>query len=181
MERIVRIFYGGTVSTNGEFDKMREEVLKFGNPPCFDEIVARVRAVLNVDADGSYVTVRGRLDAGRGGRAHYVVMELASENDWKLYKECLNGSQVCCAELVVDVGVGGSSMPSVQDVPGNSSQEVEPVEHLTQEIPCIVAEGAGTAILADGTVAELTRASVKEVHAGGSNKFDMAVVCNDWR
>ena len=92
MERIVRVFYGGTVSTTGEIDKMREEVLKVGNAPCFDEIVARVRAVLNVDEDGSYVTVRGRLDAGRGGRAHYVIMELASENDWKLYKECLNGS-----------------------------------------------------------------------------------------
>ena len=81
MERIVRVFYGGTVSTTGEIDKMREEVLKFGSVPCFDEIVARVREVLKVNAEGSNVTVRGRLDAGRGGKAHYIVMEVASEND----------------------------------------------------------------------------------------------------
>ena len=57
---------------------------------------------------------------------------------------------------------------------------MKPIEHLTQETPCIVAEVAGASELTDVTVPEVTCASVQEVHAGGSNNFDQVVVCNDF-
>ena len=114
------MFCDGTVNANGEFDKMRGHVLKFGSPPCFNEIVARVRSIMNLDVDESDVTVCGMFDASRGGKSHYVVMELASEDDWKLYKNC-DDSQVCCAEVVVDVGICGSSMILIQEVRGRLS------------------------------------------------------------
>jgi hypothetical protein len=38
--------------------------------------------------------LHGRFDAWGGGRAHYAVMDLATDNNWKLHKDCLKEAQV---------------------------------------------------------------------------------------
>ncbi|TVU50569.1 hypothetical protein EJB05_01946, partial [Eragrostis curvula] len=101
MDRVVRIFHSGSVNDNGEFVNMKEDVCTFGKSPNFSEVVARAKSIVGV---GSELTLRGRFDAGGGGRAHYVLLNLKSDEDWTLYRECLKEAQVRCAEVVVRCG-----------------------------------------------------------------------------
>jgi hypothetical protein len=49
MDRIILLHFGGSVSEQFELVAMRPHVLTFGKPPSFNELVARVRAVINVE------------------------------------------------------------------------------------------------------------------------------------
>ena len=70
--------------------------------PSFDDIMCRVNSLFKVGNERIELRLRGRFDAGKG-RSHYVVMPIGCENDWLFYKELVRGSQVGCAEIVVDV------------------------------------------------------------------------------
>ena len=125
MDRLVCLFSGGTVNENGEFARMRQQVVRFDMAPSFDDIIGRVNSLFKVENVRMELRLRGRFDAGKG-RCHYVLMPIGCENDWLFYKELVSGSQVGCAEVVVDVDT--CSM----DVPSQGGDEY-PIEHLTQE------------------------------------------------
>ena len=100
MDRVVRVFSGGTVSGVGEFDGMKEDVVVFANPPSLESLLGRSRELLNINPAEDVITLEARFDAG-GARSHYVMMKISTEFEWTAYKECVAGSQVRCAEVVV--------------------------------------------------------------------------------
>jgi hypothetical protein len=57
---------------------MRRQVLMFPNRPSFNDLVARVRAVMNVGCD---MRLHGRYDMG-GNRSIYVMLPLGYEDEW---------------------------------------------------------------------------------------------------
>jgi hypothetical protein len=48
---VILLHFGGSVSEQFELVGMRPHVLTFKKPPSFNELVARVRAVMNVRCD----------------------------------------------------------------------------------------------------------------------------------
>jgi hypothetical protein len=56
---------------------MRLHVVTFENPPSFNELVARVRAVMNTECD---MRLHGRYDMG-GNKLIYMMLPLGSENE----------------------------------------------------------------------------------------------------
>ncbi|TVU39713.1 hypothetical protein EJB05_13149, partial [Eragrostis curvula] len=127
MDRVVRIFYGGTVNKDGEMVDMRDEVVPFVKAPMFSEIETKAASFVGVRGG---LRFRGRFDAGGGGRAHYVLLELGTEDMWLLYKECLKDAQVKIAEVIVDV-VGRDGCAAI--IPETVMLEDEPADVLTQE------------------------------------------------
>jgi len=49
MDRLVRLFSGGTVNENGEFARMRQQVIRFDMVPSFDDIIGRVNSLFKVE------------------------------------------------------------------------------------------------------------------------------------
>ena len=145
MDRIVCFFRDGTVDKNGDFHDMNEEVATFTRPPLFSELTAKARSYV---VAGCRMRLRGRFDAGGGGRAHYVVMNLSTDEDWSLYKQCLASAQVQCAEVIVD-GLGAVGVENeapdlsgrcggelgVEDVGNDVVNEDVVVEPFTQGAP----------------------------------------------
>ena len=115
----MRLFHGGKVKGNGEFESMQEHVEFFSGRPTFDALVSKCR-----DKFGWPLRLRGRFDCGKE-RAHYVLMSLSCEDEWKNYVEVVKSSSVRCLEVVVDKGCS----PIVVVVDDNV--DVEPVENLT--------------------------------------------------
>jgi hypothetical protein len=66
-----------SVSEQFELVGMRSHVLIFEKPLSFNELVARVRAVMNVGCD---LRLHGRYDIG-GNRPIYVMLPLGSEDE----------------------------------------------------------------------------------------------------
>jgi hypothetical protein len=75
---------------------MRLHVLTFENLPSFNELVARVRAVMNTGCD---LRLHGRYDMG-GNRPIYMMLPLGSEDEWQLYKSCASQSGLKGVEVV---------------------------------------------------------------------------------
>ena len=173
MDRVVRLFYGGTVNENGEMQKMAQQVCSFSVSPLLSDIVGKARKSFGV---GGGMMLRGRFDAGGGGRAHYVLLDLNSEEDWKLYKECLKDAQVKIAEVIVD------SEPSPVDVRAPDAGVAptlvdEPIEVLTQVEPIEVL----TQVEAVDVLTQLNRAlQIEALHGGESACYDLARVRNDF-
>ncbi|KAF8686823.1 hypothetical protein HU200_043323 [Digitaria exilis] len=125
MDRLIRFFSGGIVKENGEFARMRQQISRFHRPPSFDNLVVQVNELFKVEREQWDICLRGRFDAGEK-RAHYVLILIATEDDWMFYKDVVKGSQVNVAEIVVDFctrGIGGHEV----------IQDDDPTEHLTQE------------------------------------------------
>jgi hypothetical protein len=59
MDRVILLHFGGSVSEQFELVGMRPHVLMFENPSSFNELVARVRTVMNVGCD---LCLQGRYD-----------------------------------------------------------------------------------------------------------------------
>ncbi|OEL24522.1 hypothetical protein BAE44_0014459 [Dichanthelium oligosanthes] len=93
MDRLVRLFSGGIVNDNGEFEMMRQELARFDSPPSFDDIIGRVGTSFKVENEHCELRLRGRFDAG-DKRAQYMLMAISCEDDWIFYKECVKGSQL---------------------------------------------------------------------------------------
>jgi hypothetical protein len=108
----VRFFHGGIVKSNGEFESMHSEPKFFSSPPSFHDLVSHFR-----DKFGWPLCFNGRFDCGKE-RAHYVLMPLSYEDEWKDYVDIVKSSSVRCLEVVVQKG----SSPLV--VPVNGSVDV---------------------------------------------------------
>jgi hypothetical protein len=77
MDRIIIFHFGELVSEQFELVGMRPHMLTFAQPHSFNELVARVRAVLNVGCD---LRLHGRYAMG-GNRPIYVMLPLGSKDE----------------------------------------------------------------------------------------------------
>jgi hypothetical protein len=77
MNRIILFHFGGLVTEQFELVDMRRQILTFQNRPSFNDLVARVRAVMNVGCD---LCLHGRYDMS-GNIPIYVVLPLWSEDE----------------------------------------------------------------------------------------------------
>ena len=75
----MRLFHGGKVKGNRVFKSMNEQLEFFSTPPSFDALLSQCCEEL-----GWPPSLRGRFDCGKE-RAHYVLMALSCEEDWKNY------------------------------------------------------------------------------------------------
>ena len=100
---------------------MQEYVQVFSTPPTFDGLVSQCQ-----DKFGWPLRLRGRFDCGKE-QAHYVLMSLSYEDEWKNYVEVVKNSNVRCLEVAVEKGCS----PIVVAVDDNV--DVEHIENLTQD------------------------------------------------
>jgi hypothetical protein len=101
MDRVILLHFGGSVTEQFELVGIRHQVLTFPNRPSFNDLVARVRAVMNVGCD---VCLHRRYDMG-GNRPIYVMLPLGSEEEWQLYKSCARQSRLKGAEVVAEIAL----------------------------------------------------------------------------
>jgi hypothetical protein len=78
MDRVILLQFGGSVNEQFELVGMRPHVLTFENPSSFNELVARVRAVMNTGCD---LHLHGRYDMGGGNRPIYMMLPLGFEDE----------------------------------------------------------------------------------------------------
>src|SRR5688572_27156555 len=100
MDHLVRFFYGGIVKQNGELENMNESVEFFEGPPSFTDLVDRVIRKYGCRVDE--MSLRGCFDCGKA-RAHYVLMNLASDSNWKHYKDVVHEANVACLEVIIEI------------------------------------------------------------------------------
>jgi hypothetical protein len=79
MDHVILLYFGGLVTEQFELVDIRRQVLMFLNRPSFNDLVARVRVVMNVRCD---VRLHGRYGMG-GNRPIYVMLPLGSEDEWR--------------------------------------------------------------------------------------------------
>jgi hypothetical protein len=77
MDRVILLQFGGSVNEQFELVGMRLHVLTFENPPSFNELVARIRAVRNTGCD---LRLHSRYNMG-GNRPIYMMLPLGSEDE----------------------------------------------------------------------------------------------------
>uniref|UniRef100_K4A117 SWIM-type domain-containing protein n=1 Tax=Setaria italica TaxID=4555 RepID=K4A117_SETIT len=113
---------------------MNESIEIFDGPPSFSDLVDRVMTKYGCRVDE--ISLRGRFDCGKA-RAHYVLMKLASDANWKHYKDVVHEANVACLEVIVEI----VRMPSpnvvmreeVTVVNHNGTQESEMLHHVLGE------------------------------------------------
>jgi hypothetical protein len=76
-------------------------VLTFEKPSTFNDLVDRVRTIMNVRCD---VWLHRRYDIG-GNRPIYVMVPLGSKDEWQLYKTCANQSGLKGVEVVAEIAM----------------------------------------------------------------------------
>jgi hypothetical protein len=99
MYRVIILHFGGSITGQFELIGMRRQVLTFQNRPSFNDLVAKVKTVMNVGCD---VRLNGRYNMG-GNRPIYVMLLLRSEDEWLLYKSCANESGLNGADVVSEI------------------------------------------------------------------------------
>jgi hypothetical protein len=123
MYRVILLHFGGSITEQFELVDMR---------PSFNDLVARVRAVMNVGCD---VRLHGRYDMG-DNRPIYVMLPLGSEDEWQLYKSCARQSGLKGVEVVAEIASLPGGEITVQET-GVTTEEivVDPiaVEQASQE------------------------------------------------
>jgi hypothetical protein len=77
MECVIFFHFGGSVCKQFELVGMRPHVLTFEKPSSFNDLVARVRTIMNIGCD---MWLHGRYDMG-GNRPIYVTLPLWSEDE----------------------------------------------------------------------------------------------------
>jgi hypothetical protein len=85
MDRVILLQFGGSVNEQFELVGMRQHVLIFENLPSFNELVARVRAVMNTGCD---LCLHGRYYMG-GNRPIYTMLPLGSDAEGETEEEAL--------------------------------------------------------------------------------------------
>jgi hypothetical protein len=78
---------------------MRRQVLTFQNRSSFNDLIARVRAVMNIECD---LCLHIRYDMS-GNRSIYVMLPLGFEDELQLYKSCASQSGLKGAEVVAEI------------------------------------------------------------------------------
>jgi hypothetical protein len=132
MDRVILLYFGGSVSEQFELVGMRRHVLTFVKPPSFNELVTRVRAVMNV---GCELKLHGRYDMG-DNRPIYVMLPLGSGDEWQLYKSCVSQSGLKGAKVVAKIAQLSISEINVHETGVTTEETVaDPiaVEHPSQE------------------------------------------------
>uniref|UniRef100_K3Z039 SWIM-type domain-containing protein n=1 Tax=Setaria italica TaxID=4555 RepID=K3Z039_SETIT len=79
---------------------MNESVEFFEGPPSFTDLVDRVIRKYGCRVDE--MSLRGCFDCGKA-RAHYVLMNLASDSNWKHYKDVVHEANVACLEVIIEI------------------------------------------------------------------------------
>jgi hypothetical protein len=77
MDHIILLYFGGSVSEQFKLVDMRSHIVTFEKLPSFNELVTRVRAVMNV---GCELRLHGRYDMG-SNIPIYVILTLGSEDE----------------------------------------------------------------------------------------------------
>jgi hypothetical protein len=77
MDRVILLHFRGSVSEHLELVGMKPHVLTFEKPPSFNELVTRVKAVMNV---GCNLRLHGSYDMG-GNRPIYVIVSLGFKDE----------------------------------------------------------------------------------------------------
>jgi hypothetical protein len=77
MGRVILLYFGGSVSEQFILVGMKPRVLTFENPSSFNELIARVRAVMNVGCD---LRLYRRYDI-EGNRPIYIMLPLGSKDE----------------------------------------------------------------------------------------------------
>jgi hypothetical protein len=77
MDRVILLQFGGSVNEQFELVGMRLHVPTFENPPSFNGLVVRVRAVMNTGCD---LRLHGRYDM-RGNRPISMMLPLGSKDE----------------------------------------------------------------------------------------------------
>jgi hypothetical protein len=132
MDRVILLHFSGLVSEQFELVGMRRQVLTFQHPPSFHDLIARVRAVMNVGCD---LRLHGRYDMD-GNRPIYVMLPLGSEDECQLYKSYASQSGLKGAVVVAEIAslLGGEI--HIQET-GVTTEEIvaDPIamEQLTHE------------------------------------------------
>jgi hypothetical protein len=99
MDCVILLHFGGSFSEQFELVGIRLHMLTFEKPPSFNELVARVRVVINVGCD---LRLHRRYDMG-GNRPIYVMLPLGSEDEWQSYKSCASQSGLKGVEVVIEM------------------------------------------------------------------------------
>ncbi|CAO2176885.1 unnamed protein product [Urochloa humidicola] len=102
MDCLVRLFHGGEVKENGEFENMEELVEVFEVGPTWQEFVCFASRKLCYRVEE--MNFRGRIDCGKA-RSHYVLLKIDSEDSWNKYRRMVEKSNVLCLEVVVETVV----------------------------------------------------------------------------
>jgi hypothetical protein len=77
MDRVILLQFGGSLNEQFELVGMRPHMLTFKNPLSFNELVARVRAVMNTGCD---MCLHGRYNMG-GNKPIYMMLPLGFEDE----------------------------------------------------------------------------------------------------
>jgi hypothetical protein len=77
MDCLILLYCGGLVSDQFGLVSIRSHVLTFEKSPQFNELVAKIRAIMNVGCD---LRLHGRYDI-EDNRAIYVMLPLRSEDE----------------------------------------------------------------------------------------------------
>jgi hypothetical protein len=77
MNHVILLHFGGSVSEQFELVGMRPHVLTFENSSSFNELVGRVRAVINIECD---LRLHRRYDMG-ANRPIYVMLPPGSKDE----------------------------------------------------------------------------------------------------
>uniref|UniRef100_K3ZC83 SWIM-type domain-containing protein n=1 Tax=Setaria italica TaxID=4555 RepID=K3ZC83_SETIT len=113
---------------------MNESIEIFDGPPRFSDLVGRVMMKYGCRVDE--ISLRGRFDCGKA-RAHYVLMKLASDANWKHYKDVVHEANVACLEVIVEIvrmlGPNVVMREEVTVVNHNGTQESEMLHHVLGE------------------------------------------------
>jgi hypothetical protein len=77
MNRVIILHFGGPVNVQFELVGMRPHMLTIKKPPSFNDLVVRVRTVMNIGCD---VWLHKRYDMG-GNIPIYMMLPLGSEDE----------------------------------------------------------------------------------------------------
>jgi hypothetical protein len=77
MDRVILLQLGGSVNEQFELVGMRLHMLTFENPPSFNELVARVRTVMNTECD---LRLHDRYNMG-GNKPIYMMLPLGFKDE----------------------------------------------------------------------------------------------------
>jgi hypothetical protein len=99
MDRVILLHFGGSVTEQFELVDMRRQMFIFLNQPSFNDLVARVMAVMNIGCD---VSLHGRYGMS-DNRSIYVMLHLGSEYECQLYKSYASQSGSNGAEIVAEI------------------------------------------------------------------------------
>jgi hypothetical protein len=99
MDRVILLYFSGSVTQQFELVGMILHVLTFKKLPSFNELVSRVKTIMNAGFD---LRLHGRYDMG-GNRPIYVMLPFRSEDEWQLYKTYASQSGLKGAEVVAEI------------------------------------------------------------------------------